>query len=297
MPPVAIAAGIAGAATIGGAVLSSRSQRRAGNQAADIAADNSAANNALTREIYGQNAARLDPYAAGGMRAGNALQGLLGVNNYPTGAATGGALGGGQDWSAYLAANPDVAAEANRVVRSGEFASPTDYAAWHYQHYGQGEGRAVSALGGTPATGAGGVTANPQSAWDTFRNSTNYQWRFGQGQKALELSSLPGGSFDSGQTRKATIEYGQNFASNELGAYMDRLAQQQQLGLAGASALAGVSQNMVGAVTANNNASAGAAANAALNAGQARSNMWGGIASGIGTAVGALGGGGSLYGH
>ena len=152
---------------------------------------------------------------------------------------------------------------------------------------------------GSDKTATGGTTTpanSALSAWDTFRNSTNYQWRFGQGQKALELSGLPGGGYDSGQTRKAIVEYGQNFAANELGAYMDRLAQQQSLGLGAASALAGVGQNMVGAVTANNNAAAGAAANAALVQGTAQSNMYGQIAGSIGTAIGALGGGRSMYG-
>ena len=179
-------------------------------------------------------------------------------------------------YQAYVAQNPRPAA-ATATPTTGTTPTPT--------------------TGGTPATGTTGTPANAAlSAWDTFRNSTNYQWRFGQGQKALELSGLPGGGYDSGQTRKAIVEYGQNFAANELGAYMDRLAQQQQLGLGAASALAGVGQNMVGAVTANNNAAAGAAANAALVQGTAQSNMYGQIAGSIGTAIGALGGGRSMYG-
>jgi hypothetical protein len=128
------------------------------------------------------------------------------------------------------------------------------------------------------------------SAFDTFRNSTNYQWRFNQGQQSVQQGMGALGAFDSGATRKALTEYGQNFASNELGTYMDRLAQQQSMGLAGASALAGVSQNMAGSVMASNNAAASATGNAALIRGQANQQMYGQIA-------GALGGLASSFGH
>lgn len=322
-------AGIGAAAGIGGAILSGKAQKKAAGQAADAATGAAQMNTALARDIYGQNAARLDPFARGGMVAGNALQGLLGIGgNTPLGAGapagggtwgTGGALGGmgtnpqtawtegalgamlavtGPKRSAKAAAIADPAARL-RYLQS--VAHPDERAA--YQAYMQQNPMPTATATpapatGTPATGTPAAGQTPQqaatTAWDTFRNSTNYQWRFGEGNKALQMSALPGGGFDSGATRKALLEYGQNFAANELGTYMDRLAQQQQLGLGAASALAGVGQNFVGQVSANNNSAASAAANAALMQGQAKANMWGGIAGGIGQAIGALG---SSYGR
>jgi hypothetical protein len=48
------------------------------------------------------------------------------------------------NWQSYLARYPDIAAEARRVTMDGEFPSPEAYAAWHFQNYGQGEGRSIT---------------------------------------------------------------------------------------------------------------------------------------------------------
>jgi hypothetical protein len=328
MPPAVAIAGVTAAATIGGAVLSSKAQKKAAGQAADTSAAATAANNALARDIYGQNAARLDPYAAGGMRAGNMLQGALGLGG--GGAAPAGypAMGGGGALSGV--ANPQtawtegalgamlavtgpkrsgkamaIADPAARLRYLQSVAHPDERAAYQ-QYMAQNPMPSATATPapGTPATGTPAAGQTPAQgaleAFNAFKNSGNYQFLFDQGSKAVQMSALPGGGFDSGATRKAITQYGQNFAANELGTYMDRLAQQQQLGLGAASALAGVGQNFVGQVSANNNSAGTAAANAALMQGNARANMWGGIAGGIGQAIGALGssyggGGGGGY--
>jgi hypothetical protein len=303
MPPAVAVAGITAAATIGGAVLSNKAQKKASKQAANVAQNTAAANNTLARDIYGQNAARLDPYSARGQQAGGALMGLLGYGSPPPTAAPamGGAGGDQTDWAGYVRANPDAMSDWQRFHRD---MSLEDYGQYHWSADGGRRDltpfRPQTAT--APATGTPGATPQQGAldAFNTFRNSTNYQWRFNEGNKALQMSALGGGGFDSGATRKALTEYGQNFASNELGTYMDRLAQQQQLGLGAASALAGVGQNFVGQVSANNNSAGTAAANAALMQGNARANMWGGIAGGIGQAIGALGssyggGGGGGY--
>jgi hypothetical protein len=140
-----------------------------------------------------------------------------------------------------------------------------------------------------PGTGAIPTGQSALSPWDQFRNSTNYQWRLDQGNKGMNQAYAARGTLQSGAAEKGLLEYNQNFAANELGRYQDLLAGQQNMGLTAASALAGVGQNMVGQVTANNNSAASAAANAALARGQATSNMYGGIASGIGQIAGAYG--------
>jgi hypothetical protein len=327
---IGTAAAILGSAAIsaGASILGGRSQSRAADAAADTAAQNTAANNALAREIYSNNAARLDPYVQSGLRANGVLSGLL-LGPQATATGGGGALGGGfpgaggpanftpeQQW-----AQGAINAMLPRISRSGvrqQLASmqgdpvgalnylmtlspPSSDQYPLYQAYVGSNPRPAAGAApapatpapGTPATGtpATGTPANGAlSAWDTFRNSTNYQWRFDQGNKALQMSALPGGNYDSGQTRKGILEYGQNFASNELSGFMDRLAQQTGFGLTGASALAGVSQNMGSQMMASNDAGASAAINAGLRGATANSNMWGGIANSVGGALSQLGG-------
>ena len=101
MPPAVIAAGIGAAGAIGGAVLSSKAQKSAAQQATQATTD---ANNqavqaqlqlgnasldlqrqmynnnvGLATDIYNQNFNVLSPYAAGGLPAMGALNNMLGL--------------------------------------------------------------------------------------------------------------------------------------------------------------------------------------------------------------------------
>ena len=69
---------------------------------------------------------------------------------------------------------------------------------------------------------------------------TNYQWRLGEGQRAINQGYAGLGALDSGAARTAQMEHGQNFASNELANWMSQLFQQQQVGANAAGNLAGV---------------------------------------------------------
>jgi hypothetical protein len=378
----------AAAITTGGAIYSSGQQKKAASKAADAQKDSSQAQIQLTRDIYNQNAARLDPWAQDGRVAGNAMMSLLGLRNTPAGgsvlspptsppvspAPTGPApsalnpapgnqagsyseqqggywthpdgeraslldqalLGGMRrqgvntgnavwnatapqtsQWAGYLQANPDVAAEwRNNAFDDGTFANEQDFAQWHYNQYGQAEGRQLpsvlqpaaqqgtqqsgpavpvspAAPAGTPAAPTGTVTATTtaspaEQAFDAFRNSTNYQFRLNQGFNALNTGWAARGMQESGAAGIAFTEYGQNFAANELGNYMDRLAQQQQVGLGAVTSLAGNAVQMGQSVNAANQASADARANAALIGGQANANLGSSIASGLGSVAGAV---------
>jgi hypothetical protein len=204
---------ITAGATIGGALLSGSAQKKAAGKAADTAAQNTQQNNALTREIYGQNSANLQPFMQSGVAAGGQLNSLLGGDS---------------------------------------------------------------------------------SAFDKFRQSTNYDFRLGEGMKALNQGYAARGLLESGAAMKGITRYGQDFASNELGNYMDLLGRQQNVGLSGANALAGVGTNMVNAVTNNNNSAASAAANAALINGNAQGQMYGQIGNALGQFAGSIG---SSYGR
>ena len=146
-------------------------------------------------------------------------------------------------------------------------------------------------LGGQPqqpmATAQPNALSQYQQAFNNYQNSTGYQFRLGEGNKALNASFAARGLGNSGAAAKAALQYGQNIGSQEFGNYMGMLSNQQGVGLSAASAQAGVGQNYVNNVTANNNSAGSAAANAALLRGQSQANMFGSIANGLGNAFGS----------
>jgi hypothetical protein len=297
-------------AAIGGAVIgaggsviagskAAKAQKNAAQTAADTSLTTANANNALYRDIYGQNKALLTPFSNNGLQASNALTELLlgpgstAGNTTPATGALGGdsSIGGysGGALDAYLAANPDVAQEGRRVTADGEFPSLEDYAAWHFQHYGQGEGRAAPAVNVPAPTAATGTTGGSAlDAFDKFRQGTNYQWRYNQGLNANRSSFATKGALDSGAAIKSAETYGQNIASGELSNYMNLLASQQAMGLSAAGAVAGVGTTYAGNVAAQNTNASNTAANAALTSGQASANMWGTVGNTAGQIGGAL---------
>ena len=76
MPPLAIA-GLAAVATIGGAVIGAKAQSKAANQASDAQLQVANQNNALVRELYGQNTANFSPYMQSGGRANSLLDSFI----------------------------------------------------------------------------------------------------------------------------------------------------------------------------------------------------------------------------
>lgn len=325
MPVGAVIGGavIAGGGAVAAGALGAGAQKDAAHTAADTAAANAAANNALQREIYGENAARLDPFAANGLAASNALSGLLlggrsAVNPAtPTpapstsGTGTGGALshysgpglgsfhsqGDVDAYLGYYQAHPDqdpgftsVAPFHGDPWRDESSASAVLAArnGWLASHP-NGTPAPAPTPAPTPTPAAGGSGGNGAlDAWDQFRQGTNYQWRLGQGESALNSKYAGNGAFDSGAADKAAITFGQNFASNELSNYMNLLASQQAMGLSAAGAVAGVGTTYAGNVAAQNTAAANAAANAALASGNASAGMYGAIGNTAGQLGGAL---------
>lgn len=184
----------AAAATAAATVVSGGLQANAAGNAAKQAQNASTANLNFAKGVYSDAQGNLNPTIQGGVRAGNALSGLLGI-------------------------------------------------------------------GGDPAASA--------KAFDTFRNSTNYNFLFDQGTQATKTANAP--SFNSGATAKALLNYGQGMAGNALAGYEGILAGQQTLGAQSAGALAGVGTGIGQQVSAANNNAAGVAGSAGIygaNAGQ-----------------------------
>lgn len=262
-------AALLGSAVIGaGASMAGASANsKAAKQASAAQAASDAANRQLQRETYSQNKAALSPFMDTGTAAMGQINALLGV-------AT-------PDYAGYAAANPDIAREFQQhVLPTGAFNSLTDYAKYHYDNYGRAEGRALPTSGGN--------AAGAEKAFDTFRNSTGYQFRLGEGMNALNTGYAAKGLLNSGAAQKAAIKYGQDYGSGEFGNYLGYLGNQQGLGLAGASALAGVGQGYANNMTAINNNSANAAAANAQARAQNTNSLLGNLSSSFGMGLGAM---------
>lgn len=299
-------------------------QRDAANSASQTSLAVANANNQLIRETRGQNIALASPFYNNGLLAGNALSDLLlGTNTYnpavvsqptvpgggtfPAGALsgrTGGSGTSGPTMAQILAMKNDgvpgnyaaalAAYNTDRGLEGGGgTATPRYGPRWQRNHPGETPPTTTPPATTPPATtppaggtGAGAPTS-ALNAWDRFRQGTNYQWRLNEGANAL-TSNLARGTLDSGAAQKSILQYGQNFASNELGNYMNLLAQQQNVGLTAGNAVMGVSTNAANAVAAQNTNAGNAAANAALVGGQANAGMWGTIGNTAGQLGGAL---------
>jgi len=146
-------------------------------------------------------------------------------------------------------------------------------------------------LPGTNADGTPGAVADPtafRSAFDAYRTGTGYDFRVGEGMKAINSGLAAKGVLNSGAAVKSALSFGQGIASDEFQRYMAALTGQQQTGLSAGNALAGVGTNFANNATAINGQTAsaignGALANASINNGFANS-----IAGIAGSTLGAL---------
>jgi len=293
---MALATALAAAATIGGAVMSSKAQKKAAKSAATTAQNTTDQNNALARWMYNQNAGVLSPYQQRGNQAGIAMNALLGLGG-PTNNAGQGFI----DPNGYAAGDAGMMAPGTMPGMSPGMAQPMgmqeDYAQFNDNMSGAPMGGFLPATAPTAqAMPQGAPQANPQAgnalspyqqAFDNYRNSTGFQFRLNEGNRAIGSNFAARGLSNSGAAARSLSNYNQNLASNEFGNYMGMLSGIQNMGLGAGSAQAGVGQNFVNTVSNNNDSAGTAAANAALMRGNATANMWGGIAGGVGNVFGS----------
>jgi hypothetical protein len=123
---------------------------------------------------------------------------------------------------------------------------------------GNSAGAAYNAL-----LGLGGDTAGAGQAFQNYEGSTGHDFRLKTGMAALDASAAARGGLLSGSALKDALQYGQDLGTQDFGQYLGNLDSQQRLGVSDQSALAGVNQNLVNGVTANNNTAASAAEEAA----------------------------------
>jgi hypothetical protein len=172
-------------------------------------------------------------------------------------------------------------------------------AAWRDTNVNAPPATRTPAPGGTtPPPATGGTTAHPPTtgsssalgAFQQFYNSPTYQVPLKAGLEAVNTGYAAKGALESGAAMKAISDYGAGNAAGALGTYMDNLYRQEALGVSASSALAGVGQNLVSNVSANNTNAGNAAANAQLANGQATAGQWNNAGQAIGGALGTIGG-------
>ena len=281
---------------------------------------------ALNRDIYNQNKDILNPFVQRGNVAGEAINALLGL---PPPAPAPATPGGTPQTNPVSAQEPVTVGQGpgtggpvlpNGLLRGfqaarGEQDASVTLANLNALRAARGLPPFANDLG-TPAPVTGAApTSTPTStvptpatpgvspqeqAFRNFADSAGMRFQLEQGENAINQGYAAHGQLQSGAALKALQNYGQSTAlNNYLMPYMGLLGGQQATGAGAASSVAGVGQNFGNTAAAINagmgssiQSGANAASNAALLRGQANSNMWGGIASGLGGLASSFGGGG-----
>jgi hypothetical protein len=215
------AAAIGGGALLGGALISAN----ASGDAADTQAGASDRATAAQERMFNKQLDLQEPWRQAGTAGLNALlqyAGLLTPQQAQQQAAA-----PTFDEAAYLAANPDVAAE----VAQGKLASGKQ----HYDMWGRTEGRNApmtqagqvpGAVAPTPIDSSlvGSVLKPFEAPAFNFQADPGYQFRLEQGEKGLTRAAQAGGgrSLTSGAYLKDAMKFNSGLASQEYGAAESR---------------------------------------------------------------------------
>lgn len=247
-------------------IFGGNSQKKAANKAAD--AQVRAAQLAIDeqRRQFDTTQQNYAPYLGAGTGALDQINNLLGIANPQT------------SWGAYVNANPDVLAEwNNNVAPTGQFNDIADFGQWHYNTYGQGEGRDVSGF----TTGVGGQAAQ-QQAIDGLKASPLYTSLYRNGENAILSNAAATGGLRGGNTQNSLANFGADTLSTVIQNQLANLGGIANMGMGSAGQLGQFGANMAGQV-----------GNALTQQGQARAGAaltTGGINAGMANSLGALGG-------
>ncbi|MHB8529188.1 MAG: hypothetical protein ACYC8V_06715 [Caulobacteraceae bacterium] len=150
------------------------------------------------------------------------------------------------------------AAQANNALQSQIYASNKGL----IQPYVDQGDAAASELNGF--LGLGGDPKKISDAFNTYLNSTGYQFNREQGLDAVTQSKAVSGMLDSGSALKALDAYGTGLADQYGQQYADNLNTVAGRGVNAVNALTGAGTNYANQVSANNNSAASAQGNAAI---------------------------------
>jgi hypothetical protein len=226
-----------------------------------------------------------EPFRQGGLTAQNRIMELLGLSAAPS------AAGAAPDWNQYLTANPDVKQTYDAGVDKSQFPTPQSFAQWHYQTYGQNEGRAA------PTAPAGGANAAPSDfgkyardfGASDFEEDPGYAFRQSEGMKALERSAAARGNLLSGSTLKGVQRFGQDLASQEYQNAFNRYQVNRSNQLNPLQSLMGSGQSATNVLTGAAGQAGQNEASNIYNAGAARASGYVGQTNALTNALGQVG--------
>lgn len=261
--PVAAPLLLAGA-TVAGASIAAKGASKQAN-AIQQSTDQ---NNALQLQIFNQQRADQQPWMQAGQRALSQIERMLGIQAPATRATT---------TQATDTNGIPVTSGGDRRVADAGGLNDSMFMLDRTTPLEEGGGKGAPAVT-APATPSQGAD------FSSFYQSPGYQFRMQEGMNALTGNAATRGALQSGATLKALQKYGQNYASNEFGQYMNQLFNVAGLGQTSTGQSNALASNYA-ANTSNNN----------MAAAQARASSYGTQANAWGNALGTLGGMGAYY--
>lgn len=250
-PVTGVIAGVSALGTAGSAAAQSSAARRAANAQQQA----TQASIAEQRRQFDAVQQLLRPYVDAGTPALRGLMDIAGI--------------GGQRINAqqYLADNPDVAAEYQRVAGTGEFRTPEEFAEWHFNTFGRAEGRQVQSTDGQ------------QAAIDLQEQSPLFQALARQGEEAIMQNASATGGLRGGNTQGALARFRPQLLNQFI---------EQQFGRM--SGIASMGQNAAAGVGTAGMQSANNISNLMMQGGMAQAAGIGAQGQILGGALGNLGG-------
>lgn len=287
--------------------LSSKSTKKAADKAADAEIQAARETTQLARDLYGQNTANFTPYMQSGQRANALLDSFL-YGPQPAGAqaplvaqgpaqdvgqslAVGGGFGGGMGTMNDLTGTefvPDYSIGMTAVNGRGA----ANLARARANATIPGQNVAPAPMPAQTPQVAQAPAGNGMSGYEAFTNSPYYQLPYQEGLKSRNMGFAARGLLQSGAAERELTRYGQDYAGGRLNEFLSLLQGQQNVGFGGASALAGVGQNLQTTIGQQNQNRADAIGNAALLRAQANNSLYGslaGIAGGLASSFGGFG--------
>ncbi|ASY45369.1 hypothetical protein CJD35_13695 [Sphingobium xenophagum] len=250
-------------------IIGGNAQKKAASKAAD--AQVKAAQMAIDeqRRQFDTTQQNFAPYLGAGTSALDQINSLLGIST-PVNTTT--------DWGAYAASDPQMLADYNSgKVDKTRFPTLDDYAQWHYQNYGQAEGRNLSPFNSTT-----GGAVDQQGAIDALKASPLYSSLYRNGEQAILANGAATGGLRGGNMQNSLANFGADTLSTVIQNQLANLGGIANMGMGSAGQLGQFGANMAGQV-----------GNALTQQGQARAGAaltTGGINAGMASSLGALGG-------
>lgn len=214
----------------GGSAIASSRANSAARQASEDASATAASNNALTKEIYGENKSTLAPFVNTGTAAGALLNDFYGIEPTQT-------------------VRPATTTPAFNFNGGGGF----DSGGFDFSNYY------------APMVATTVPKADSRSAFSRYIANSDYAFQQQEGGNQVNSGYAGAGTVQSGAAMKALEKYRQNLQSGYRNQWASGVANQQGVGLTAGGALAGVSTNYAGTIAASNTAASDARANAALS--------------------------------